>query len=102
MLAYFGFKGLQKERASMPQRCLCRNLLLRQSKYIIIVEPVIFTKYTYLRVENKEVVEMFLVLSESNLLPTASIVDVCCFLQLACENPQFHTCNAHACVCISC
>jgi len=52
---------------------------------------VIVTKYTYLGVGSKEVVEIFLVLSENNLLPTASIVDVCCFLQLACENPQFHT-----------
>jgi len=50
-------------------------------------------KRDYLGAENKEVAEIFLVLSGSNLLPTASVGDGYCCLQLACGNPQFHTCN---------
>lgn len=47
----------------------------------------------YLDAGSKEAEEIFLVLSESNLLPTASDVDVCYCLQLACGNQQFHICN---------
>jgi len=47
----------------------------------------------YLDAESKEVAEIFPVLSESNLLPTAAIWDVYCCLQLACGNPQSHICN---------
>jgi len=49
--------------------------------------------HVYLDAESKEVAEIFPVLPENNLSPTASVVDVYYCLQMACGNPQFRICN---------
>jgi len=47
----------------------------------------------YLGAVNREVAEIFPVLSGSNLLPTPSVWDVYHCLRSACGNPQSHTCH---------